>query len=103
MDQFSYVVYHAFLQYLYTDEVTLPPESALGEFFKSVQIYMHACMGGAEGETHSQSNLIKQKFTNLRSKLYCQRNGCKKRNWLGDLSIASRILLMVKVRCKGVD
>ncbi|XP_023712816.2 RCC1 and BTB domain-containing protein 1 [Cryptotermes secundus] len=29
MDQFSYVVYHAFLQYLYTDEVNLPPESAL--------------------------------------------------------------------------
>ncbi|XP_069687800.1 RCC1 and BTB domain-containing protein 1-like [Periplaneta americana] len=29
MDQFSYPVYHAFLQYLYTDEVNLPPESAL--------------------------------------------------------------------------
>ncbi|GFG32082.1 hypothetical protein Cfor_08566 [Coptotermes formosanus] len=29
MDQFSYQVYRAFLQYLYTDEVNLPPESAL--------------------------------------------------------------------------
>jgi len=32
MDQFSYQVYRAFLQYLYTDEVNLPPERALGEF-----------------------------------------------------------------------
>jgi len=29
MDQFSYQVYRAFLQYLYTDEVNLPPERAL--------------------------------------------------------------------------
>ncbi|KDR17139.1 RCC1 and BTB domain-containing protein 1-like isoform X2 [Zootermopsis nevadensis] len=29
MDHHSYLVYHAFLQYLYTDEVNLPPENAL--------------------------------------------------------------------------
>lgn len=28
--QFSYPVYHAFLQYIYTDEVNLPPEDAIG-------------------------------------------------------------------------
>jgi hypothetical protein len=39
MDQFSYPVYHAFLQYLYTDEVNLPPEGALGESFKSCTIF----------------------------------------------------------------
>ena len=27
---FSYPVYHAFLRYLYTDEVELPPEDAIG-------------------------------------------------------------------------
>lgn len=30
-DQFSFVVYKAFLNYLYTGEVDLPPENALGE------------------------------------------------------------------------
>lgn len=30
IDQFSYPVYHAFLQYLYTDTVDLPPEDAIG-------------------------------------------------------------------------
>jgi hypothetical protein len=44
MDQFSYVVYNAFLRYLYTDEVNLPPESALGEFFRVGQIYICKCM-----------------------------------------------------------
>jgi hypothetical protein len=54
MDEFSYVVYHAFLQYLYTDEVNLPPESALGEFSRGVQ-FLHKCMhAGGGGETHSQ-------------------------------------------------
>ena len=30
IDQFSYPVYRAFLQYLYTDTVDLPPEDAIG-------------------------------------------------------------------------
>ncbi|KAM4700204.1 RCC1 and BTB domain-containing protein 1 [Discoglossus pictus] len=30
IDQFSYPVYHAFLEYLYTDNVDLPPEDAIG-------------------------------------------------------------------------
>lgn len=30
IDQFSYPVYRAFLQYLYTDAVDLPPEDAIG-------------------------------------------------------------------------
>ncbi|XP_072370328.1 RCC1 and BTB domain-containing protein 1 isoform X1 [Scyliorhinus torazame] len=30
IDQFSYPVYHAFLEYLYTDSVNLPPEDAIG-------------------------------------------------------------------------
>lgn len=29
-EQFSYEVYKSFLKYLYTDEVDLPPENALG-------------------------------------------------------------------------
>jgi hypothetical protein len=41
MDQFSYQVYRAFLQYLYTDEVNLPPESALGEFPGTLVIFMY--------------------------------------------------------------
>lgn len=31
-DQFSYVVYKAFLKYLYTDMIDLPAEKALGKF-----------------------------------------------------------------------
>ena len=30
--QFSYAVYNSFLKYLYTDEVDLPAEEALGEW-----------------------------------------------------------------------
>lgn len=30
IDQFSYPVYRAFLEYLYTDSVDLPPEDAIG-------------------------------------------------------------------------
>lgn len=30
IDQFSYPVYRAFLEYLYTDNVDLPPEDAIG-------------------------------------------------------------------------
>lgn len=30
IDQFSYPVYRAFLEYLYTDCVDLPPEDAIG-------------------------------------------------------------------------
>ncbi|XP_018584674.2 RCC1 and BTB domain-containing protein 1-like isoform X1 [Scleropages formosus] len=30
IDQFSYPVYHSFLEFLYTDNVTLPPEDAIG-------------------------------------------------------------------------
>jgi hypothetical protein len=41
MDQFSHQVYRAFLQYLYTDEVNLPPERALGEFPGTVLIFTH--------------------------------------------------------------
>jgi hypothetical protein len=41
MDQHSYLAYHAFLQYLYTDEVNLPPESALGESVKNCTIFTH--------------------------------------------------------------
>jgi hypothetical protein len=41
MDQHSYPVYHAFLQYLYTDEVNLPPESALGESIKNYNFHTH--------------------------------------------------------------
>jgi hypothetical protein len=32
IEQFSYTVYRAFLQYLYTDEVMLSPEHALGMY-----------------------------------------------------------------------
>lgn len=32
IDQFSYPVYRAFLQFLYTDSVDLPPEDAIGGF-----------------------------------------------------------------------
>lgn len=31
IDQFSYLVYRAFLEYLYTDTINLPPEDAVGE------------------------------------------------------------------------
>lgn len=30
--QFSYMVYRAFLEYLYTDTINLPPEDAIGKF-----------------------------------------------------------------------
>uniref|UniRef100_A0A8C5QVY9 RCC1 and BTB domain containing protein 2 n=1 Tax=Leptobrachium leishanense TaxID=445787 RepID=A0A8C5QVY9_9ANUR len=30
MNQFSYPVYHAFLEYLYTDSISIPPEDAIG-------------------------------------------------------------------------
>lgn len=30
VDQFSYPVYRAFLEYLYTDNIDLPPEDAIG-------------------------------------------------------------------------
>lgn len=29
--QFSYMVYRAFLEYLYTDTINLPPEDAIGK------------------------------------------------------------------------
>ncbi|CAH1401548.1 unnamed protein product [Nezara viridula] len=32
IEQFSYTVYRAFLRYLYTDQVDLPPEQALGKY-----------------------------------------------------------------------
>lgn len=31
INQFSYLVYRAFLEYLYTDTINLPPEDAIGE------------------------------------------------------------------------
>lgn len=31
--QFSYLVYRAFLEYLYTDTINLPPEDAIGKSF----------------------------------------------------------------------
>lgn len=31
IDQFSYLVYRAFLEYLYTDTINLPPEDAIGK------------------------------------------------------------------------
>ena len=30
--QFSYLVYRAFLEYLYTDTINLPPEDAIGSY-----------------------------------------------------------------------
>lgn len=36
IDQFSYLVYRAFLEYLYTDTINLPPEDAVGKFLKSL-------------------------------------------------------------------
>ena len=35
--QFSYPVYRAFLQYLYTDHVHLQPEDAIGEYLATKQ------------------------------------------------------------------
>ena len=35
--QFSYSVYRAFLQYLYTDHVHLQPEDAIGEYLATKQ------------------------------------------------------------------
>ena len=32
VNHFSYPVYRAFLQYLYTDKVSLPPEEAIGMY-----------------------------------------------------------------------
>lgn len=32
VEQFSYAVYHCFLKYLYTDEVDLPVDEALGKY-----------------------------------------------------------------------
>lgn len=31
VSQFSYLVYRAFLEYLYTDTINLPPEDAIGK------------------------------------------------------------------------
>lgn len=31
IDQFSYPVYRSFLEFLYTDDVELPPEDAVGQ------------------------------------------------------------------------
>lgn len=31
IDQFSYPVYRSFLEFLYTDNVELPPEDAIGQ------------------------------------------------------------------------
>lgn len=31
VNQFSYLVYRAFLEYLYTDTINLPPEDAIGK------------------------------------------------------------------------
>lgn len=39
VDRDSYAVYRAFLQYLYTDEVDLPAEDALGNFFQNLRNY----------------------------------------------------------------
>ena len=48
IDQFSYAVYRAFLQYLYTDAVDLPPEDAIGT--------SHAGTGKTQGQKHVSSH-----------------------------------------------
>lgn len=44
IDQFSYPVYRAFLQYLYTDTVDLPPEDAIGTAFGLARPCGHLCL-----------------------------------------------------------
>lgn len=41
--QFSYLVYRAFLEYLYTDTINLPPEDAIG---KPTQVQQTSCTLG---------------------------------------------------------
>ena len=38
IESFSYAVFHAFIKYLYTDEVDLKPEDAVGRFM------LHECL-----------------------------------------------------------
>lgn len=50
IEQFSYPVYYCFLRYLYTDEVDLPVEEALGPFhcfipFFSMFYFRHSTAG----------------------------------------------------------
>lgn len=37
--QFSYMVYRAFLEYLYTDSINLPPEDAIGKLFQTLHAF----------------------------------------------------------------
>ncbi len=39
--QFSYLVYRAFLEYLYTDTINLPPEDAIGKPMHGPQSFTH--------------------------------------------------------------
>lgn len=49
IDQFSYPVYRAFLEYLYTDSVNLPPEDAVGTVYVTIYCLMIAVGFGATG------------------------------------------------------
>lgn len=40
MSEFSYPVYRAFLEYLYTDNIRLPPEDAIGICHKWKYLYV---------------------------------------------------------------
>lgn len=43
VEQFSYAVYHCFLKYLYTDEVDLPVDEALGKYWNFIFIISTNC------------------------------------------------------------
>lgn len=43
ISQFSYPVYHSFLKFLYTDQVELPPEEAIGEDYLYFYLYFFIC------------------------------------------------------------
>lgn len=58
--QFSYLVYRAFLEYLYTDTINLPPEDAIGQFALSSSQKMHLGL--------SSSDFIGSRSTQWRSK-----------------------------------
>ena len=43
VNHFSYPVYRAFLQYLYTDKVSLPPEEAIGMYKNDLKMLLSSC------------------------------------------------------------
>lgn len=51
VNQFSYLVYRAFLEYLYTDTINLPPEDAIGKHVPQSPTRSKVSAGGLTGKS----------------------------------------------------